>query len=200
VLPADRDIVALTFDAGGNDAGVASILETLQGEGVPATFFMTGRWAEVYPDEARTIASGYPIGNHSQTHADLTTLSRRGVTDEVLTAQRSLLRITGHDPRPLFRFPYGASDQEAIATIQALGYGCIGWTIGSLGWRGTSSGITADSIVRAVHDGLRPGAIVLMHVGAHPGDGSTLDADALPRVIRTIRAHGYGFVTVTEAV
>jgi peptidoglycan/xylan/chitin deacetylase (PgdA/CDA1 family) len=191
-------VVALTFDAGGNDAGVASILATLRRERVPATFFMTGRWAEVYPDQARTIASGFPVGDHSQTHADLTTLSRAGVTAEVLAAQRSLRRITGHDPRPLFRFPYGASSAQAVDTIHALGYGCIGWTIGSLGWRGTSSGVTVDQIVGAVHDGLQPGAIVLMHVGANPDDGSTLDADALPRVIRTIRAHGYGFVTVPE--
>ena len=40
---------------------------------------------------------------------------------------------------------------------------------------------------------LRPGQIVLMHVGSHPTDGLTLDADALPEVIRRIRAAGYGF-------
>ncbi|MGE5225613.1 MAG: polysaccharide deacetylase family protein [Planctomycetaceae bacterium] len=196
--PTDREVVALTFDAGGNDAGVAPILATLRRERVPATFFMTGRWAEVYPERAVAIASGFPVGNHTQTHADLTTLSRAAVTAEVVAAQRSLRRITGRDPRPLFRFPYGASNAQAIDTIHALGYGCIGWTVGSLGWRGTSSGVTVDAIVRAVHDGLAPGAIVLMHVGANPDDGSTLDADALPLVIRTIRAHGYGFVTLPE--
>jgi peptidoglycan/xylan/chitin deacetylase (PgdA/CDA1 family) len=45
----------------------------------------------------------------------------------------------------------------------------------------------------------RPGEIVLMHVGAHPKDHSTLDADALPQVISGLRAKGYGFVTL-EAV
>ena len=43
---------------------------------------------------------------------------------------------------------------------------------------------------------LRPGAIVLMHVGAHPQDGSTLDADALPGLIDRLRSAGYGFVTL----
>jgi peptidoglycan/xylan/chitin deacetylase (PgdA/CDA1 family) len=42
----------------------------------------------------------------------------------------------------------------------------------------------------------RPGAIVLMHVGAHPTDHSTLDADALPQVIFRLRDQGYGFVTL----
>jgi peptidoglycan/xylan/chitin deacetylase (PgdA/CDA1 family) len=39
-----------------------------------------------------------------------------------------------------------------------------------------------------------------MHVGAHPEDHSTLDADALPQIISGLRAKGYGFVTLEEAV
>jgi peptidoglycan-N-acetylglucosamine deacetylase len=35
-----------------------------------------------------------------------------------------------------------------------------------------------------------------MHVGANPDDGTTLDADALPRVIAGLRAAGYDFVTL----
>jgi len=45
-------------------------------------------------------------------------------------------------------------------------------------------------------DHLQPGEIILMHVGANPADHSTLDADALPRIIDAIRAHGYQFVTL----
>ena len=37
---------------------------------------------------------------------------------------------------------------------------------------------------------LRPGEIVLLHVGSHPIDGSTLDADALPSIIREVEAPG----------
>jgi peptidoglycan/xylan/chitin deacetylase (PgdA/CDA1 family) len=199
-LPTERPVVALTFDAGGNDAGVASILSTLRREGVRATFFVTGRWAEVYPEATRTIASRYPVGNHTQTHADLTMLRATEVVDEVRGAERSLARVAGIDPRPLFRFPYGATSVRAIDAIHALGYGCIGWSLDTLGWKGTSESVSAASIVRAVDAGLRPGMIVLMHVGANPDDGSTLDADALPRVIRTVRAHGYGFVTLAEAL
>jgi len=41
---------------------------------------------------------------------------------------------------------------------------------------------------------------VLMHVGSNPNDGSTLDADALPSVIGSIKAAGYSFVTLNELV
>jgi peptidoglycan/xylan/chitin deacetylase (PgdA/CDA1 family) len=46
--------------------------------------------------------------------------------------------------------------------------------------------------------GLSPGEIVLMHVGSNPNDGSTLDAQALPRIITELRNRGYGFVTLDE--
>lgn len=51
-------------------------------------------------------------------------------------------------------------------------------------------------MVPRVLDGLRPGAIVLMHVGSHPTDGSTRDADALPRIINALRRRGYKLVTL----
>jgi peptidoglycan/xylan/chitin deacetylase (PgdA/CDA1 family) len=51
---------------------------------------------------------------------------------------------------------------------------------------------------RPGHGALRPGAIVLMHIGSNPDDGTTLDADALPGMIGLMRAAGYGFVTLDE--
>jgi len=47
---------------------------------------------------------------------------------------------------------------------------------------------------------LQPGEIVLMHVGSHPTDHSTLDGDALPAVIAGIKAAGYGFVTIPQGL
>ncbi len=43
---------------------------------------------------------------------------------------------------------------------------------------------------------MRPGAIVLMHAGANPHDGSTLDADALPTLIAKLTSEGYEFTTL----
>ena len=50
---------------------------------------------------------------------------------------------------------------------------------------------------RRVLANLVPGEIVLMHVGSAP-DRSMIDAQALPGVIRAIRARGYRFVTLTD--
>lgn len=56
--------------------------------------------------------------------------------------------------------------------------------------------MTATTVHDRVLSTLHPGQIVLMHLGAHPQDGSTLDADALPEIIESIRAAGYEFVTL----
>jgi peptidoglycan/xylan/chitin deacetylase (PgdA/CDA1 family) len=200
VLPTSRKVVALTFDAGANDAAVASILRTLREKEVPASFFLTGVWTDLYPDQARAIAASYPVGNHTYDHPLLTTLPDSAVRSEVTRAAQAIRTATGRDARPLFRFPFGDRDARTIGIVNGLGYGAIRWTVDTLGWKGTSGGQSVDAIVARVLGALRPGEIVLMHVGSNPDDGSTLDADALPRIIDELRARGYGFVTVAEFV
>ena len=196
-IPTTQQVVALTFDCGANAAGVPSILKTLRIEGISATFFLTGDWTRSFPERAREIAGTHPVGNHSNSHRRLPGLSDVEVRAQIREAEGVIREITGRDPRPLFRFPYGASDVRTIRIINQLGYGGIRWTIDTLGWKGKSGDQTADSVVRRVMDRLEPGAIVLMHVGSAP-DRSTLDADALPDLIERIRARGYRFVTVGE--
>ncbi|HSR24938.1 MAG TPA: polysaccharide deacetylase family protein, partial [Candidatus Eisenbacteria bacterium] len=194
-LPTTRPVVALTFDSGGNSAGVAPILAALGQQGVPATFFMTGRWTEVYPDLSRQIASRYPVGNHTYSHPHLTTLTDAQVADEISRGEAAIETATGRDPHPLFRFPYGETDARTLDLLHRQGYGGIRWTVDSLGWKGGSAGQSADTVVSRVLANLQPGEIVLMHVGGAE-DGTTLDADALPRIIAEVRARGYSFVTV----
>ncbi|WP_088285782.1 polysaccharide deacetylase family protein [Kineosporia sp. A_224] len=192
VLPSSARVVALTFDAGANADGLASILGTLGATGAQATFFLTGDFVDTFPARARTIAAGgYTIGNHTQDHLDLTTLSDARVDAQIASAQARILAVTGQDPRPWFRFPFGARDSRTIADANDRGYACIRWTVDTLGWKGTSGGQSAATVETRVLDGLRPGAIVLMHIGSNPDDGTTLDADALPRVVAGLRSRGY---------
>jgi peptidoglycan/xylan/chitin deacetylase (PgdA/CDA1 family) len=196
VVPTSRKIVALTFDAGGNSAGLNKILATLASQRVPATFFLTGTWARNNPaGVSQIVAGGHRIGNHTMTHPHLTGMTDAAVTTEVFGAQRAI-QATGADPRPLFRFPFGDRNARTIATVNRLGYLPIRWTVDTLGWKGTSGGITARQVTDRVLNSLQPGEIVLMHVGANPDDATTLDADALPGVITALRTRGYDFVTL----
>lgn len=198
-IPTTLKVVALTFDAGASDAGVAAILSTLSAEGVPATFFMTGDFVDEYPSSAKAMAR-YPIGNHTYSHPDLTTLSAVQVRSELRTAAARIRSVTGQDPRPYFRFPFGAVDSRTISIVNSECYLPFRWTVDTLGWQGTTEGRSVASVVSRVLGAARPGEIVLMHVGAHPKDGSTLDADALPQVISGLRAKGYSFATLTAVL
>lgn len=196
-IPTQEKLVALTFDAGGNDAGLASILSTLAAEQVPATFFVTGAWATAHPaDVAQIAAGGHRVGNHSMTHTDMTTQTDAQIAAELAQAQAAI-RADGVDPRPFFRFPAGARDARTIAAVNAGGYAAIRWTVDSLGWQGTKGGMRgAPSVIQRVMGAIQPGEIVLMHVGSNPDDGSTLDAAALPGIIAQLRTAGYTFTTL----
>ena len=195
-IPTSRKVVALTFDASTNSDGVDPILATLAKEKVAATFYLTGDFVKRFPALAVRLSAAGRLGNHTEDHANLRKLTDTEVRFQVTSARRTILRVTGEDPRPLFRFPFSGSDSRDLRLVNDLGYVAVGWTVDTLGWQGTSGGQSADSVVHRVLAAATPGEIVLMDFGSNPADDSTLDADALPLVISGLRAAGYGFVTL----
>lgn len=180
------DVVALTFDAAYDPAPLGDILKVLTTAGVPATFFLTGEFAADFPDEVAAIhAAGFPIGNHSYSHSDFTTLDASGIKRELDRTQEALAAAGVPDPRPLFRFPYGARDSRTLASVGAEGYISVYWTIDTLDWKPER---TPAQVREAILSRVAPGSIVLMHVG------SRQTAEVLPQVIAELKARGYGFV------
>ena len=60
---------AIGINCAWDDRDILPMLSTLQQNGVHATFFLLGEWAQKYPDAARTIArAGQEIGSHSNSH------------------------------------------------------------------------------------------------------------------------------------
>jgi len=201
-LPTEEPEVALTFDCGANDAAVPAILSALKSGGATATFTLTGVFAQTYPNVAREIAAGgYDIADHTYNHLDMTKMSLSEARAEVVHGAQVIQSITGRNPQPVFRFPYGAWNGQLVQMVNTLGYGSFMWTIDTLGWEGakptptSSGGQTVHTVEARALSALTPGEIVLMHCGSAP-DGTTLDADALPAVIQRIKAHGYHFVTL----
>ena len=110
---------------------------------------------------------------------------------EILGGPQQILAVTGKNPAPLLRFPFGDADARTVALANGAGYVPVRWTVDTLGWEGTAGHISASVVVSRVLAAARPGEIVLMHVGSNPDDHSTVDADALPQVISGLRAQGY---------
>jgi peptidoglycan/xylan/chitin deacetylase (PgdA/CDA1 family) len=194
-LQTSQHVVALTFDGGGNATGALGILAVLKRQQVRATFFLTGQFVRTYPNLARAIGKTYLVGNHTVDHLPLPALSSARVFQEIGGAATMIKRPTGRDPHPHFRFPYGARDARALMICHRLGYVSVRWTVDTLGWMGEPTQTPAGA-TRRVLENVEPGEIILMHLGS-AASGSIVDTQALPGVIRAVRARGYRFVTLS---
>ena len=80
----------------------------------------------------RMGAEGHSIGNHSYSHADLTTLAENEVRDEI----RSTESLFGGLPNAerIFRPPYGASNPTVDRVARELNYRKVLWNVDSRDW------------------------------------------------------------------
>jgi peptidoglycan/xylan/chitin deacetylase (PgdA/CDA1 family) len=189
-------LVALTFDAGSDSGYAAFILDLLVNEAVPASFGVTGRWAQANPElVARAGAEGHLLLNHTLDHRSFTGVSdRRGGLApaarraELDAADAILAPLLGRSPRPWYRLPYGDSDARVAADVAPTGYTRhAGWTVDSLGWQGRPVGEIVARCLRLA----APGAVYLFHVGSDSRDGPALGA-----ILDGLRRRGYGFATL----
>lgn len=199
-LPGPADTVALTFDAGSDPGSTARILDLLASHGASASFGLTGCWVDANPSLARRIAgAGHTVVNHTQDHLSFTgystdtdPLSAAERTEQVREAEQRIRAVTGSDPQPWFRPPFGDHDQSVLDDVGALGYTyTVMWSLDSLGWKG----IPADDVADRVIAGLEPGAIILMHVGEQ-----STDVDALPSILDAIEARALRPVSLAQVV
>lgn len=72
------------------------------------------------------------LGNHTTNHWHLPAMTDAEVLRQITGARTTILGVTGEDPRPLFRFPFGDSSPHDLELVSTLGYVTIGWTVDSL--------------------------------------------------------------------
>ena len=198
--PTGQPVVALTFDSGSDRGYAESILNTLATSGVPASFGITGQWAESNGDLVRRVVNeGHHLVNHSYSHPSFTgystgagPLSAAARKSEIDSCERVLVNLTGVGAKPYFRPPYGDYDNGVLADIGQAGFAYnVMWTLDVNGWRGLSQ----DQIVSRVQNNHGNGYIYLMHVGSQSQEGP-----ALPRIITSLRDRGYRFATVAALI
>lgn len=198
LLPLGREVargdpddprVALTFDCGNVSGPTAAILDVLKRHGLKVTFFISGAYADRYPELTRRIAAdGHEVSNHTYTHGDLTKLSDAGIMEELQRAETALQRITGKSGKPWIRMPFGARNERVWNVVAGAGYTSIYWTLDSGDWQ---AGATAQSVRKRVLDNVDNGYIVVQHCN------SLQTAESLPEVLQTLRSTGHPVVTVS---
>ena len=187
-LAGRRRRMALTFDDGPHPGYTERILKILQDAGVRATFFVVGDRVVRYPELLRQeISRGHEIGNHTYRHRNLRTLSNLEIVTE-LEQNRDLVRQVGQVEMNLFRPPGGQFDDRVLRLAAALNYRTILWSNAPADHTSPPAELIEDRILGHVGNGV----IILCH------DGIEGTIAALPRVIASVRAGGYEFVTVSE--
>ncbi|HBG00277.1 MAG TPA: hypothetical protein DDW87_01695 [Firmicutes bacterium] len=191
--------VALTFDDGPSEEFTLPILDILKELDVPATFFMVGKHVEKYPHVAqRIVEDGHSIGNHTQNHRNLPTLSTRELQKEVMEAAAIILETTGVYPA-FVRPPRGMYDDRFRRLATLLGQEIVLWSVSTRDWR---YGVTATYIERLVDSQVRGGDIILFHdsgslVKCEGGDRKAT-VSSLANVITILRAKGLEIVPLDE--
>ena len=189
--PTDRKVVALTFDDGPSKY-TQTYLDILSSYGAHATFFCLGTAAEANPDLVKAIEDqGSQVASHTYSHQNpLTTLDAGALSSEVGDAF-SAISASGAAPTTVLRPPYGELTMDTWLKGGGAFSASIHWNLDSEDW--TLPG--ADAIVSNCTKNVYSGAIILMHDG---GGNRDQDLEALPKIIETLQAEGYTFVTIDE--
>ncbi|MEU3684017.1 polysaccharide deacetylase family protein [Streptomyces sp. NPDC030592] len=209
----DGKTVALTFDAdmtadqgpraaAGERFDNPRLIATLRRLKVPATVFMTGRWAEEYPDEARSIGRDpqFEIANHSYSHYAYTddcyglpTVAKADMRSDLERAYAAFEKAGVPNPMPYFRFPGGCYDDTALKELSATGVTAVQWDVVS----GDAFATDADAVTRQVLDGVRPGSVVVMHCTR---SAAPVTEEVVRAVVPELRRQGYRFVKVSQLI
>lgn len=204
--------LALTFDDGPSEATI-ELSAFLKAEGISATFFVNGTHIE--GREAvldQQLADGHLLGNHTHTHAALTTLSHADVVTEVTETDRLLAGRVAAD-KLYFRPPFGDWN-EAVAT--ALSGSAMKKYRGPVGWD-VGDSLTEDSAAdwdcwdeqngtRTVEEcgdlylkeiRAKKRGVVLLHDGP-PGGAGIKTTSMVKYIVPILKAEGYTFARIDE--
>jgi peptidoglycan/xylan/chitin deacetylase (PgdA/CDA1 family) len=182
--------VYLTFDDGPSSPYTAQILKILRAYGARATFFEIGKNVKRYPAQTRRVYQmGNSVQNHTWSHPDLRHVSAATFRSQVQTTDRYIRAQTGYTPRCL-RPPYGSTNKLVSRRAAALGKKIRVWTIDTRDWSRPGTSVIVRRALANVHSG----SVILMHDG---GGNRSQTVAALPTILKTLKARGYGFTTMS---
>jgi uncharacterized caspase-like protein/peptidoglycan/xylan/chitin deacetylase (PgdA/CDA1 family) len=188
--------IVLTFDDGPHGVYTGDIAAILKQYSAPAIFFQVGsNLGTVGPDgktklvpkadvSSKLLAAGHTLANHSMTHAQLSKRTGDALKAEILGTDE-LLKAVDVRRSPLFRFPYGARNEEGLQVLAGANLRSVMWNIDSLDWADPVPSSIADRVLRTVEKEGR--GIVLFH------DIHERTVKALPAILDRLVTEGYRF-------
>ncbi|WP_163196906.1 polysaccharide deacetylase family protein [Bifidobacterium platyrrhinorum] len=190
LMPLDchfTDCVALTFDDGPNKQTTPKVLDALKSAGVPATFFLQGRFVSGSNVKlvGRMAAEGHSVGSMSWRHTQMHAMGSDQLAKWFKDTDSVISSASGK-PVTLFRPPDGAWSDVLRAQAKASGQAMILWGVDPGDWGERD----ADEIEKRTLDGVYAGSIISLR------DGNPETVKALPGIIKGLQGKGYHIVTV----
>lgn len=174
-----------------------AIVDFLLEQRVPATVFVTGLFAETYPDLIQRLAADplFTIGVHGYRHAAYTShcyglpalTSDAEKLDDLARGRETVARVAGRKPT-LFRYPGLCHDAHDDELVREAGLRVDVPDVIA----GDSFNHNVTAIVEQVLRQAKDRATIIFHLG---GPNAPVTLDALKKVVPRLEKRGYVFAS-----
>lgn len=179
--------VALMINVYENTEIVNKMLDLFVENGVTATFFVGGCWADDNIDTVkRIIELGFELGNHGYFHKDHKNINKAENYQEIKNCNDLIYKNTGYQMK-LFAPPSGSFSKTTLKCARELSMQTVMWSKDTIDWRDSDSSL----IVKRATDSVTSGDLILMHPKPH-----TLNS--LQKIISEIKLKNLKFETVSK--
>ena len=156
--------VFLTFDLGYEAGHTGAVLDILKKHDIKAIFFLCGNYLKEVELINRMIDEGHTIGNHTDHHKDLPTLSDELIKKDIVDFTTKFQEKFGERNHTMkhFRHPKGRICERSVKIAKDEGLSTIMWSGAIVDWGKTpiNAQASSDKILSRIH----PGAILLFHI------------------------------------
>jgi len=189
----DEKVIYLTFDAGYENGFTPKILDALKKHNVPAAFFLVGNYIKDNPDLVkRMCAEGHIVGNHTDSHPDMSKISDLpSFTRELQTLESKFKDATGTEMPRYYRPPQGKYNEANLKHACDLGYKTVFWSLAYVDWYVDKQPTKEEAFSKLI-DRIHPGAVVLLH------STSETNASILDELLCKWEEMGYSFRSISE--
>lgn len=187
---ANANVVLLTIDDAPDKYSV-EMAKTLAGLGVNAIFFVNGHFIDT-EEEAERLKEihelGFPIGNHTYSHSNLSDLSESEQQKEIVRLNDRVEEIIGERPT-FFRAPFGVNTDFSRKVVEEEGMLLMNWTYG-YDWEMDYQSKEALAEIMVNTPFLKKGANLLMH-------DRKWTNEALGDIVKGLKEKGFEIVDPT---
>ena len=169
------------------------VLDILKEENIKGAFFVTGGYLRDNPEIInRMIKEGHIVGNHGNTHANISKLDAQEIKKEIVDFEDSFKQITGSTfSKKYFRPASGVYTEQVLAIAQELDYTSVFWSMAYKDWETDNQpgkDVAYAHMINDTHDG----CILMLHTV------SLSNIEALKDAIISQKKDGYVFKSLDE--